>query len=404
VRIVIVADEIQKEGGNNEIISHMKKALLEHATTLLLLTSSSPYAPRFPSLTQTEKDEAKSLQVDIEYIIGPQYLPHYLPQKFKDLFRPIYLRNISRDRKRFGTANLIITTQPNSHCIQHENHIIYFQHHLKQYYDLFWYSFRQKKGIRKKGVFLILAALARASDSLYLTRNLHKSYVIVNSNTVGERLKKYNKQSSFDIINPGCRMPSEAKGKDHYKQGPTIRNSNILRPVLLSFSRLNVMQKGIDIIIQTASNLPQCSFVIAGPYDPSIESIKSSSRIAPNVNIMIGEFSEEQKADLYRACDIFLAPYLEEDFGITPLEANSYGKPVIYCKDSGEIVRTQKHRQTGFMCDRLPAGIADGIEYCLKNKENMEQACIENAKQYSWDNFEKSIVQYIVNNRKIAYQ
>jgi hypothetical protein len=193
VRIVIVADEIQKEGGNNEIISHMKKALLEHATTLLLLTSSSPYAPRFPSLTQTEKDEAKSLQVDIEYIIGPQYLPHYLPQKFKDLFRPIYLRNISRDRKRFGTANLIITTQPNSHCIQHENHIIYFQHHLKQYYDLFWYSFRQKKGIRKKGVFLILAALARASDSLYLTRNLHKSYVIVNSNTVGERLKKYNK-------------------------------------------------------------------------------------------------------------------------------------------------------------------------------------------------------------------
>ena len=390
---------MQKEGGNNEIIKHIKKALLDHATTLLLLTSSS--APS-PSLVQTENDDARSLQVDVEYIISAQYLPHYLSQKLKDLFRPVYLRNISRETKRFNTADLIITTQPNSHCIQHKNHIIYFQHHLKQYYDLFWYSFRQKKGIRKKAVFLILAALVRTSDRLYLTPNLHKSYVIVNSHTVGERLKKYNKYSSFHIINPGCKMPPETKGKDYYQQPHTIGKINDLRPLILSFSRLNVMQKGIDIIIQTAFNLPQYSFIIAGPYDPSIDSIRSSSRIAPNVNIIVGEFSEEQKAELYRGCDVFLAPYFEEDFGITPLEANAYGKPVIYCKDSGEIVQTQKHKQTGFICNRTPSSIADGIEYCLKNKENMEQACIENAKRYSWDNFEKSIVQYIITNRKMT--
>jgi glycosyltransferase involved in cell wall biosynthesis len=390
---------VQKEGGNNEIIKHIKKALSDHATTLLLLTSSSPSS----SLVPTKQNEAKSLEVDVEYIMGAQYLPHYLPQKFKDLFRPVYLRNISRDTKRFTTADLIITTQPNSHCIQHKNHIIYFQHHLKPYYDLFWYSFRQKKGMRKKAIFLILAALVRASDRLYLTPNLRKSHVIVNSYTVGERLKKYNKYSDFGIIHPGSKIPSETKGKDYYQQPNTIKKTNYLRPLLLSFSRLSVMQKGIDIIIQTAFNLPQYSFVIAGPYDPSIDSIKSSSRIiTPNVNIMVGEFSEEQKVDLYRACSIFLAPYFEEDFGITPLEANAYGKPVIYCKDSGEIVRTQKHKQTGFMCNRTPSSIADGIEYCLKNKEGMAEACIENAKQYSWDNFEKSIVQYIITNTKMT--
>ena len=86
---------------------------------------------------------------------------------------------------------------------------------------------------------------------------------------------------------------------------------------------------------------------------------------------MIGEFSEEQKAELFRACDVFLAPYLEEDFGITPLEANGYGKPVIYCDDSGEIVRTQKHKHTGFMCTRTPTSIADGIKYLLgKQREH----------------------------------
>jgi glycosyltransferase involved in cell wall biosynthesis len=398
LRIVIVADDRQKEGGNNEIIKHLRKALSDHATTLLSLTSS-------PSSAISRKDnEGKSLQVDVEYISSEEYLPHYLPQNLKELFRPFYLRNISQDTTTFMTADLIITTQPNSHCIKHKNHIIYFQHHLKQYYDLFWYSFRQKKGIRKKAVFLILAALARASDRLYLTPNLPNSHVVVNSETVGERLKKYNKYSNFDIIHPGCNIPSETKGKDHYgqQQLDTIRNTNDFRPLLLSFSRLSVMQKGIDIIVQTAFNLPQYHFVIAGPYDPSIESIKSSKRIAPNLNIMVENFSEEQKAELYSLCNLFLAPYLEEDFGITPLEANAYGKPVIYCIDSGEILRTQKHKHTGFMCRRTPSSIAEGIEYCLKNKESMAQACIENAKRYSWDDFEKLIVQYITAEKMVT--
>jgi glycosyltransferase involved in cell wall biosynthesis len=390
LRIVIVADDKQKEGGNDEIVKHLRKALSDHATMLLSLASSPT------SAISRKQNEAKSFQVDVQYITSEEYLPHYLPQYLKELFRPFYLRNISRDTTTFMRADLIITTQPNSHCIKHKNHVVYFQHHLKQYYDLFWYSFRQKKGIRRKAVFLILAALARTSDRLYLTTNLRNSHVVVNSETVGVRLKKYTKYSNFDIIHPGCNIPSETKRNDHRKQPNTIRNTNDFRPLLLSFSRLNVMQKGIDIIVQTAFNLPQYHFVIAGPYDPSIDAIKSSTRITPNVNIMVGKFSEEQKAELYSSCNLFLAPYLEEDFGITPLEANAYGKPVIYCMDSGEIVRTQKHKQTGYMCSRTPSSIAEGIEYCLKNKESMAQACIENAKQYSWDNFEKLIVQYII--------
>jgi glycosyltransferase involved in cell wall biosynthesis len=390
LRIVIVADDKQKEGGNDEIIKHLRKSLSDHAAILLSLVSS-------PCSAITKKqNEGKSLQVDVEYIISEKYLSHYLPQNLKELFRPLYLRNISRNTTTFMTADLIITTQPNSHCIKHKNHIIYFQHHIKQYYDLFWYSFREKKGIRKKVVFLILAALVRASDRLYLTTNLRNSHVVVNSETVGERLKKYNKYSNFDIIHPGCNIPSETKGKDYRQLSNIIGNTNDFRPLLLSFSRLNVMQKGIDIIVDTAFNLPQYHFVIAGPYDPSIDSLKSSARIPPNIKIIPGKFSEEQKAALYSSCNLFLAPYREEDFGITPLEANAYGKPVIYCRDSGEIVRTQNHKKTGFMCNRTPSGIAEGIEYCLKNKDSMADACIENAKRYSWHNFEQSIAQYII--------
>ena len=173
MRVLILADERQKEGGNNEIIKHMINALYDH-------------------------------KIHVKYINIEEYLPRYLPRKWKDLFRIFYLSKISTAD--FSGFDISITLQPNSHCIRHRNHIIYFQHHIKQYYDLFWQSFKQKKGIRKKIVYLLLALIYRLGDSIYLTPNLKRSHIVVNSQTVGTRLKKYNQISNFSIIHPGCNM------------------------------------------------------------------------------------------------------------------------------------------------------------------------------------------------------
>jgi glycosyltransferase involved in cell wall biosynthesis len=367
MRILIIADDVVKEGGTKEVIKHIIRAL--------------------------EKDH----QLYIDYINSENYLPRYVPSKWKDLFRILYLGKVSNAD--FSQFDIIITLQPDSHCIIHRNHIVYFQHHLKQYYDLFWQSFRQKKRLKKKIVFLILTAIARLADRIYLLSNLRRAYVIVNSETVGERLKKY-RISNFSIISPGCHAivaPSKAQvaplnsSNLHKKKGPYL---------LLAFSRLNVMQKGIDIILKTASIMPCHIFVIAGPYDNTIESI-DKRHLPANVQMIVKEFSDAEKAELFNKCDVFLAPYIQEDFGITPLEANAYGKPVVYCDDGGEIVCTQKHKDTGFMCRRLPEEIAKGIIYCITNREHMSLACIDNAAKYSWQKFEKSFRSY-VNNLTMA--
>ena len=366
MRIVILADEKQKVGGNNEVIQHLKQAFSRHP-----------------------KAFAEPLTIDVEYVNSSDYLPSYLPRRFKDLFRLVYLRNISASAQ-FSESDLVISLQPDSHCIRQKNHVIYFQHHLKQYYDLFWYSLRQKKGPRKKAIFLILAAIARVADRVYLTPNLQRSHVIANSEAVGERLKKYNSLYDYTVIYPGCGKAAAA--------GPNERTDgevNISGNFLLAFSRLNVVQKGIDTIVEAARAMPKHNFVIAGPYDSSIDSIVDT--LPANVKVIAKEFSEQEKAELYSGCDVFLAPYVQEDFGITPLEANAYGKPVVYCSDSGEIVRLQKDRVTGFMCQRNPASMAEGIEYCLSNKMKMAPECKENAKKYSWENFEENFVDYIAN-------
>lgn len=359
MQVLILADERQKEGGNNEIIKHMISALYDH-------------------------------KIQVKYIKSEEYLPRYFPRKWKDLFRIFYLARISTAD--FSGFDISITLQPDSHCIRHRNHIIYFQHHIKQYYDLFWQSFKQKKGIRKKIVYLLLTLIYRLADSIYLTPNLKRSRIIVNSQTVGTRLKKYNRISNFSIIHPGCNMV-EAISK---AQSTTLSESHKKneRFFILAFSRLNVIQKGIDVIIKTAQFMPDYDFVIAGPYDTTIETIDGQT-LPSNVQLIVKELSEQEKAELFSNCDVFLAPYIQEDFGITPLEANAYGKPVVYCDDSGEIVEIQKHKDTGFMCRRIPQEIAKGIEYCIKNREYMKTACIDNASKYTWNKFECFFRTYI---------
>ena len=367
MQVLILADERQKEGGNNEIIKHMISALYDH-------------------------------KILVKYIKSEEYLPSYLPRKWRDLFRIFYLARISTAD--FSGFDISITLQPDSHCIRHRNHIIYFQHHIKQYYDLFWQSFKQKKGIRKKIVYLLLTLIYRLADSIYLTPNLKRSRIIVNSQTVGTRLKKYNRISNFSIIHPGCNMVEAIS----QAQSTTLSESHKKneRFFILAFSRLNVIQKGIDVIIKTAQFMPDYDFVIAGPYDTTIETIDGPT-LPSNVQLIVKEFSEQEKAELFSNCDVFLAPYIQEDFGITPLEANAYGKPVVYCDDSGEIVEIQKHKDTGFMCRRIPQEIAKGIEYCIKNREYMKTACIDNASKYTWNKFECFFRTYI-NNLNIQEQ
>ena len=135
--------------------------------------------------------------------------------------------------------------------------------------------------------------------------------------------------------------------------------------LLLAFSRLNIIQKGDWHNNGNSIVLPSYQFIIAGPHDATPKP-SSMKRIPDNVQIMAKEFSEHEKAELFSRCDVFLAPYMNEDFGITPIEANSYGKAVVYCNDSGEIVQTQKHKHTGFMCRRIPQSIVEGIRFCLQ--------------------------------------
>jgi hypothetical protein len=136
-------------------------------------------------------------------------------------------------------------------------------------------------------------------------------------------------------------------------------------------------RKGIHILMQAIpavlSKIPQVRFLIAGrdtyitdqevnfngpqhlSYKDSL--IKTLPEEYRNRVEFLGHVSDEELKQLYRACDIFVAPSLYESFGQIYVEAMSYGKPVIGCSAGGvpEVVNNGK---TGIL---VPPGDADRL-------------------------------------------
>src|SRR5437879_8665634 len=68
-------------------------------------------------------------------------------------------------------------------------------------------------------------------------------------------------------------------------------------------------------------------------------------RLAPPPNVeFLGEIAEQQLLDLYATCRGLVAVSVDEDFGLTPVEAMSSGKAVIAVNDGGyKETRSEEH-------------------------------------------------------------
>ena len=73
---------------------------------------------------------------------------------------------------------------------------------------------------------------------------------------------------------------------------------------------------------------------------------ESLKKLAGPTIEFLGEVDEEKKAELYVGCKAFIFPAEEEDFGIMPVEAMSFGKPVIALRQGG-VLETVVEGKTG---------------------------------------------------------
>ncbi|HEX6016957.1 MAG TPA: glycosyltransferase [Burkholderiaceae bacterium] len=99
-------------------------------------------------------------------------------------------------------------------------------------------------------------------------------------------------------------------------------------PFLLHVSRM-APSKNIVALLALAAAWPAQRFVFAGADGPYVAEVRRmiADRCIANMQIAL-DVSEAQKAWLYAQCRGFLFPSLAEGFGLPPVEAMCFGKPV----------------------------------------------------------------------------
>jgi glycosyltransferase involved in cell wall biosynthesis len=119
----------------------------------------------------------------------------------------------------------------------------------------------------------------------------------------------------------------------------------------LSANRL-YPEKRIHLQFDIFRRLPEERLLVAGGWARGDHSARYVAGLRPPPNVrLLGEVSEDALADLYSRCRGLLATAVDEDFGLTPVEAMAAGK-VVLATDEGGYRETVRDGETGWL---LPA-------------------------------------------------
>ena len=138
-------------------------------------------------------------------------------------------------------------------------------------------------------------------------------------------------------------------------------------------------------------------FVGKGEIKKSLENYVKDKKLQDNV-IFEGEIIGQKRVKYYQQADIFCAPYSDEAFGITVLEAMATGTPIVGFKNSAfkEILKGYPYPEL-LVKSRDVDKLALALEKIIKDK-NMRQKTSswlpKESKKYSWEKIAKETEEF----------
>jgi len=206
-------------------------------------------------------------------------------------------------------------------------------------------------------------------------------YFIANSEEVKKRIEKFYRRDSV-VIYPPVEIFSP---QGYFDPGSQSQKK---RDYYLTGGRLTAA-KNFDLIIKTFNKLGLALKIYgSGPLESQLRKISGK-----NIEFL-GNVGDEKMAELYFGAKAFILAQKDEDFGMTAVEAMSFGTPVIAYKGGGYL-ESVIDGTTGVFFDELNTeSLSAAVRKFGKIKFKSED-CMTQAKKFSSARFKKEMLQFV---------
>jgi len=149
-----------------------------------------------------------------------------------------------------------------------------------------------------------------------------------------------------------------------------------------------VAYKRVDLAIDAFNRLGKRLVVLGdGPEGASLR-----ARAKPNIEFL-GRAPFEMLRDRFERCRAFIYPQIE-DFGITAVEAQAAGRPVIALRQGGALETVIDGKTGLFFDEQTPESLAACVE-AFEQRSFSAAACRENAVRFRPESFRDAIRQFL---------
>jgi glycosyltransferase involved in cell wall biosynthesis len=357
MKVALVHDYLNQMGGAERVV--------------MALHEIFPNAPIYTSIYAPERVDPAFQRMDIR----TSFLQKFpLVKKHHQPFLPFYPFAIERlDLRGYDLVLSSSSAFAKGVITRPETmHICYCHTPMRWCWNYDEYVEREQLGRIAGSVLPFLITGLRVWDQ---TSAMRVDHFIANSPIVADRIKKYYRRDAV-VIPP----PVEAK---RFPFDPSTTPEDYF----LIVSRL-VPYKRIDLAIEACNRL-QLPLVISGDG----RDLEALQRLAGPTIRFLGRLSDREVLHYYTHCRAFLFPG-DEDFGITPLEAQAAGRPVIAYGAGGALASIIDGVTGMFFREQTVDSLAAALATFDARQFNSE-SIRNHALEFDTPRFQRRILQFI---------